>query len=52
MAQAMTEDCPYLRKRRIYRRKGMLPETPWGTAIPRQRLRAATPFQKGGVWAW
>ena len=21
-----------------------------GTAIPRQRLRAATPFQKGGVW--
>ena len=24
----------------------------WNTAIPRQRLRAATPFQKGGVWEW
>ena len=49
MAQAMTEDCPYLRKRRIYRRKGMLPETPWDTAIPRQRLRAATPLSKRGL---
>ena len=39
MAQAMTEDCPCLRKRRIYRREGMLCEIPGGFHRERRYVR-------------